>query len=77
MTSLRRQLDNALTRLAAIRENLQSCHDYPPCCLTFHKSDRISCDTLGPMPERAFLLHCKECKKTMEELLDRISQSLQ
>ena len=76
MTSLRRQLDTALMRLVAIRDKLQNCHEYPPCCLTFHKNNRISCDVLGSMPEKAFVLHCKECRKTMKKLLDRI-ESLQ
>ena len=77
MTSLRRQLDIAFMKLAAIRDKLQNSHEYPPCCLTFHKHNRISCDVLGPMPEKAFLLHCGVCRKTMMELLDRVNEPLE
>lgn len=70
LTSLRKQLDITLKTLGVIREKLQNCNGYPPCCLTFHKDNQISCDILGPMPEKAFLIHCEKCKKTMKELLD-------
>jgi hypothetical protein len=74
MTSLRRQLDTTITRLSAIRKKLQDSREYPPCCLVY-KDGRISCDTFGPMPEKIFLAHCKECKKTMRELLDNMCKS--
>ena len=77
MTSLRTQLDTAITKLSVIREKLQNCRELPPCCLISYKDGRISCDTFGPMPEKVFLLHCKECKKTMKELLNRMCQSSQ
>jgi hypothetical protein len=77
MTSLRRQLDAAFMRLAAIRELLQDSNKFPPCCLTFHGHNRISCDVLGPMPEKAFFQHCEVCRKTMIELLNRVNEPLQ
>jgi hypothetical protein len=61
-------------KLIAIRDKLQSCFEHPPCCLTIDKNNRMSCDTLGPMPEKAFLLHCKECREKMEEQLARIEE---
>jgi hypothetical protein len=72
LTSLRKQLDNALLRIGVIREKLHNCNEYPPCCLIFHTDNRISCDTLGPMPEEAFLTHCESCRATMKELVDYI-----
>lgn len=72
MTSLRKRLDIALSTIAVIREKLESCDRYPSCCLTFHNDNRVSCDILGPMPEEAFLMHCQKCRKSMEEILDRI-----
>jgi hypothetical protein len=64
-------------KLAAIRERLEESNEYPPCCLTFHERNRISCDVLGPMPEEVFLQHCEICRKTMTLLLNRINKSLQ
>jgi hypothetical protein len=70
-------LDAAFVKLAAIRERLEDSNEYPPCCLTFHEHSRISCDVLGPMPEKVFLQHCEICRRTMMLLLNRINESLQ
>lgn len=72
LTSLRKRLDAIIVALAVVREKVENCRGYPPCCLAFHKDNRISCDMLGPMPERAFLLHCKKCRENMKEILDNI-----
>jgi len=77
MTSLKRQMDRALSMLADIRDKLQNSQGHPPCCLTFYKDSRISCDVTGPMPEKAFSTHCKRCRNSMKELLDCISKSLE
>lgn len=74
LTSLRKQLDVALKTLGVIREKLENCNEYPPCCLSFHKNNRISCDILGPMSEEVFLMHCERCKATMKEFLEYVYQ---
>ncbi len=76
LTSLRKRLDATIAMLAIVREKIKNCRGYPPCCLTFHKDNRISCDVLGPMTESVFLTHCKKCREMMVETLGHMYQSM-
>ncbi|MFQ6086631.1 MAG: hypothetical protein ACE5OV_01280 [Candidatus Bathyarchaeia archaeon] len=69
MTNLRNRMENLLAEIAIIREGLARSGRYPPCCLTINKNGEISCDILGPLPEKEFLEQCTKCRAKIREFL--------
>jgi len=62
-------MDNILAEVTIIREVLAKSDRYPPCCLTINKQSEISCDILGPLPEKEFLEQCMRCRAKVERFL--------
>jgi hypothetical protein len=75
MTNIKKRLDNILSELTILREALKESGLYPPCCLRIYKDGKISCDVMGPLPEKEFLKECSKCRGTIERLLSQISIS--
>lgn len=69
MTNMRNRLENILTETALISERLVESGNYPPCCLTINENGEMSCDTLGPLPEKEFLKQCKKCRLRIQKFL--------
>jgi len=69
VTNLRKRLDNVLAELAIIREGLNNSSRYPSCCLTVHNDGKVSCDVMGPLPEKEFLRECEKCKAQIKRTL--------
>lgn len=69
VTNIRNRMDNILAEIATIREGLANSGRYPPCCLTINKKGEISCDILGPLPEKEFLEQCIKCRRKIERFL--------
>ena len=74
MTSLKKRLDNILNEISIINREINVSGQSPPCCLVFHKNDRISCDVLGPLPKEQFLQECSKCKASVKRLIDSINR---
>jgi hypothetical protein len=72
MASLRKRLDNILNELEILREALKCSSIYPPCCLKIHSDGKISCDVVGPLPEKEFLKECEKCRAVVKELIAQI-----
>ena len=72
VTNLRKRLDNVVAELEIIREGLNTSGRYPTCCLTVHNNGDISCEAIGPLPEKKFLKECEKCRAEMKIFLDRI-----
>lgn len=75
MTSLRKRLDNILVELAILRQEIDKASRYPPCCLTFYKDRKISCDVYGPLPEKEFSALCERCRATIKEFLEQLKKT--
>lgn len=69
MTNIRNRMGNILAEITIIQEGLASSGRYPPCCLTINKNGEISCDSLGPLPEKEFLEQCMKCRAEVRKLL--------
>jgi len=69
VTNIRNRMDNILAEIAIIREALAKSGRYPPCCLTINEKGEISCDILGPLPEKEFLEQCMKCRAKIKKLL--------
>ena len=69
MTSLRKRLENVLAELAIIREALDRSGHYPSCCLTVGHNGKISCDAIGPLPEKEFLSKCQKCQENIKKTI--------
>ena len=69
MTNLRNRMDNILVEIAIISEGLAKSGRYPPCCLAVNKNGEISCDILGPLPEKDFLEQCMKCRVEIKRFL--------
>ena len=69
VTNIRNRTDNILVEIAIIREGLAKSSRYPPCCLTVNKNGEISCDILGPLPEKDFLEQCMKCRVEIKRFL--------
>lgn len=74
MTSIRKRMDNILDEIAIIREALAKSGRYPPCCLSIYKNGEISCDILGPLPEKEFLKQCMRCRAEIERILTDVNR---
>jgi hypothetical protein len=73
MASLRKRLDNILNEIEILREVLKGSSIYPPCCLKIHSDGKISCDAVGPLPEKEFLKECEKCRVRIERLIAQIN----
>ncbi|NIO36547.1 hypothetical protein GTO27_02470 [Candidatus Bathyarchaeota archaeon] len=73
MTNVRNRLENVLAEIAIINEGLAKSNRYPPCCLTVNRNGEISCDILGPLPEKEFLEQCMRCRAEIERFLRNFS----
>jgi hypothetical protein len=73
MASLRKRLDNILNELEILREALKGLSRYPPCYLKIHSDGKISCDVVGPLPEKEFLKECEKCRVGIERLIAQIN----
>lgn len=73
MASLKKRLDNILLELAVLREALKESSLYPPCCIKIQNDGKISCDVIGPLPEREFLKECKVCREHIKKLVAQIN----
>lgn len=69
MTNIKNRMDNILAEVAIIREVLAKSDRYPPCCLTLNRKSEISCDILGPLPEKEFLEQCMRCRAKVERFV--------
>jgi hypothetical protein len=69
MASLRKRLDNILYELKVLREALKESSRYPPCCLRIHNDGKVSCDVIGPLPEKEFLKECEKCRAQVKKLI--------
>jgi hypothetical protein len=73
MASLRKRLDNIFYELTVLRQALKESSHYPPCCLRIHQNGKISCDVIGPLPEKEFLKECKKCRAQIKKLISQIN----
>jgi hypothetical protein len=73
VTSIRNRMDNILAEIAIIREGLAKSGRYPPCCLAVNKEGEISCDVLGPLPEKEFLKQCMTCRAKIKKILAKFN----
>jgi hypothetical protein len=62
-------MDNILIEITIIQEGLANSGRYPPCCISINKNGEISCDTLGPLPEKEFLERCTKCREKIKKIL--------
>ena len=70
MTSLKRRLDNILSEIMNINQEINVSENAIPCHLVFHEQDQLSCDVLGPLPRELFFQECSKCKAKIKELID-------
>jgi hypothetical protein len=73
VTNIKRRMDNILAEIAIINQGLAKSGRYPPCCLTVSKNGEISCDTLGPLPEKEFLEQCMKCRTEIKKILENFN----
>jgi hypothetical protein len=69
VTNIRNRMDNILVEIAIIHQGLARSGRYPPCCLTLNEKGEISCDILGPLPEKEFLKQCMKCRAEIKRFL--------
>ena len=69
VTNIKNRMDNILVEIAVIKEGLAKSGRYPPCSLAINKNGEISCDVLGPLPEKEFLEECMKCRARVKKFL--------
>jgi hypothetical protein len=60
-------------QLAIIKGAFKESENYPVCCFKYDDCSRIVCDVCGPLPNKEFMVKCKQCQAQIKNLLSVLS----